>query len=182
MFLAMSFYLRQSPKNCSIKRNVNYKAIFFICICVLVIYQFSFGTILFYSRIINQFLYQSLIESKNFTTNNISDLATFEPDNEIICSYQYGINNNEQQAKNVKNNSPVLFAENPFLFEEKMTNYFKDIKVTLSQTKDKTKKILGWNKDFYGGLQYTLNLTKIKSNCYYFYKMHIQTNVMRWNN
>jgi len=50
------------------------------------------------------------------------------------CIYKNGINSNKQPAGNDKNRSSLLFAETPFLFEDQTSNYFKDIKVTLSIT------------------------------------------------
>jgi len=61
------------------------------------------------------------------------------------------ISTNNEPAEN-NNSSILLFAENKFWFQEKMTNYSKDI-IHHSETTNKTKRILCWNKNFGGGLR-----------------------------
>lgn len=150
----MSYSTGQSQKKPS--SNVIFTTVIVGCIFVLVIYQFSFGTLIsMNSRSINQLIYESILTA-SLNSNNITNTTLpIELNNSTTTTSNTTVlTNDSTQAKN-NNSPPLLFAENKLWFQEKLTNYSKVI-VQYSETTNKTKKILGWNKDFNGGIRYDL--------------------------
>jgi len=90
-------------------------------------------------------------------SNNITNITLpieLNNNSTITISNSTILTINNEQAKN-NNSSLLLFAETKYWFQEKLTNYSKFI-VNHSKTTNKTKKILGWNKNFSGGIRYDL--------------------------
>lgn len=147
----MSNSTGQSQKKPS--SNVIFTTIIVGCICVLVVYQFSFGTLIsMNSRSLNQLIYESILTA---SLNNITLPIELNNHSSITTSNATIFTNNITQAEN-NNSPPLLFDDNELWFQEKLTNYSKVI-VHHSETTNKTKKILGWNKDFNGGIRYDLD-------------------------
>lgn len=138
----------KSLKKKSTKKNIIKTAIASGCIYVLFFYEFTFEILNSSSRSI----YESLLP---VDSNNVIYINNIEPEptNQTTSpTHKNMINNNLQQAETIKNSSFLTYDESPMWMEKKMTNYFNYI-VPLSGTSNKTKRILGWNKDFSGGLR-----------------------------
>ena len=98
---------------------------------------------------LNQLIYESILTA---SLNNITLPIELNNHSSITTSNAMIFTNNITQAEN-NNSPPLLFDDNKLWFQKKLTNYSKVI-VQHSKTTNKTKKILGWNKNFGGGIRY----------------------------
>lgn len=160
----MSNYFCEQHKKISPHKNIlMYTTILTGFICVLVLIQFTFGALIssrLSDRSISQLIYQSLLAAYNDNSTayivtiselNNNDTATI---NKNIINDNNAVNDDTNHQEEQHYNRPLLlFAENIFWFQDKMTKHYSKELVLHSEKTKQTKRILVWNKDFSGGLR-----------------------------